>query len=441
MISRRLILHVGLPKTGTTAIQNYLWHHREELADQGITAPADTSGHARNDEGVLQGSAQIDALRHFCRSRDQITAAATDWASIIDALSRSSADQTVVISHESLSHRSHALRPEAFSAIPANIEQFALIYLRQPVEYLSSFALQMLMSRQAEPKKVAQAIRGRLRRYFSGGFRNVLDHFEAQIALRVHSYDDASADIVEDFCAATGIPDLQAERVVRANVKTFGRDTALTLHALREVSVSDTALHKHYWNTKLVPLAREIDDSPREFFTEDTLESIMSVWRKEREHIQDQYEISLKETASICPAPSVLQAGTHFAEALIALAEPRMNAREFDALRRGLDRAVSGYYAPGLSDSALKPAEASRAVTLSGTGEGDRPELAKPKRPGLVRRLARAWWSAAQLAEEPELDSAQLRLAWLAQDNPSTGAAKRLLREMEAAGLNLRKRP
>lgn len=35
----RVILHVGAPKTGTTYLQNVLWHNRETLADNGVLYP------------------------------------------------------------------------------------------------------------------------------------------------------------------------------------------------------------------------------------------------------------------------------------------------------------------------------------------------------------------------------------------------------------------
>ncbi|MQA07706.1 MAG: hypothetical protein GEU98_03965 [Pseudonocardiaceae bacterium] len=37
--SRRIYLHVGLPKTGTTSLQELLWHHRDAVADDGVLYP------------------------------------------------------------------------------------------------------------------------------------------------------------------------------------------------------------------------------------------------------------------------------------------------------------------------------------------------------------------------------------------------------------------
>lgn len=37
--SRRIYLHVGLPKTGTTSLQELMWHHRDALAADGVLYP------------------------------------------------------------------------------------------------------------------------------------------------------------------------------------------------------------------------------------------------------------------------------------------------------------------------------------------------------------------------------------------------------------------
>ena len=38
---RRVLLHVGTPKTGTSFVQDVLWRNREDLAEQGVLYPAD----------------------------------------------------------------------------------------------------------------------------------------------------------------------------------------------------------------------------------------------------------------------------------------------------------------------------------------------------------------------------------------------------------------
>ncbi len=42
-MARRVFLHVGLPKTGTTYLQTLLWDNRDELLRQGVLLPGGSS--------------------------------------------------------------------------------------------------------------------------------------------------------------------------------------------------------------------------------------------------------------------------------------------------------------------------------------------------------------------------------------------------------------
>ena len=41
-MARRVYLHIGLPKTGTTYLQTLMWNNREVLAGQGVLLPGDS---------------------------------------------------------------------------------------------------------------------------------------------------------------------------------------------------------------------------------------------------------------------------------------------------------------------------------------------------------------------------------------------------------------
>ena len=42
-MARRVYVHVGLPKTGTTYLQHMLWESREALAADGVLFPGETT--------------------------------------------------------------------------------------------------------------------------------------------------------------------------------------------------------------------------------------------------------------------------------------------------------------------------------------------------------------------------------------------------------------
>ncbi|MEP7089838.1 MAG: hypothetical protein ABI776_06975 [Nocardioidaceae bacterium] len=100
--SRRVLVHVGAPKTGTSFVQDVLWRNRESLAEQGILYPAD-----RFDEHFL---AALDLLelhwggleRQAVGAWDQLAARVRDWPG------------TAIVSHEILAT---ATRPQVRRAL------------------------------------------------------------------------------------------------------------------------------------------------------------------------------------------------------------------------------------------------------------------------------------------------------------------------------------
>ncbi|MBU2978112.1 glycosyltransferase family 61 protein [Alteromonas sp. C1M14] len=54
-MSKRIIFHIGPPKTGSSAIQHFLHHHRTELASFGILYP----NHTVDENGISSGNARV----------------------------------------------------------------------------------------------------------------------------------------------------------------------------------------------------------------------------------------------------------------------------------------------------------------------------------------------------------------------------------------------
>ncbi|WP_246456391.1 hypothetical protein [Nocardioides mesophilus] len=99
---RRVLVHVGAPKTGTSSVQDVLFRHRHELADEGLLYPAD-----RHDAHFLAaldlmeltwGGLERDAVGAWDRVAEQVRA----WPG------------TSVISHEILAT---ATRPQVARAL------------------------------------------------------------------------------------------------------------------------------------------------------------------------------------------------------------------------------------------------------------------------------------------------------------------------------------
>jgi hypothetical protein len=87
-MARRVWLHVGLPKTGTSFLQGVLWSNKAAVKRQGILVPASMQHHYRASLYV----------RGVWRERPAAEAIAADWEHLLDLVHR--ADGDVLISHE-----------------------------------------------------------------------------------------------------------------------------------------------------------------------------------------------------------------------------------------------------------------------------------------------------------------------------------------------------
>ena len=105
-MARRVYLHIGLPKTGTTYLQTLMWNNHEVLAGQGILLPGDSrrqhlwaSGVVREEPNLERRSPDAPA------SWDRLTAEVNGWAG------------TAVVSHEFFAAASTEQVRRAFSEL------------------------------------------------------------------------------------------------------------------------------------------------------------------------------------------------------------------------------------------------------------------------------------------------------------------------------------
>ncbi len=74
-MARRVFLHVGLPKTGTTYLQTMMWHNRSRLRDQGFLYPGSIRmDHYRAWQDVRLGPRTGRATGAWERLREEIDA-------------------------------------------------------------------------------------------------------------------------------------------------------------------------------------------------------------------------------------------------------------------------------------------------------------------------------------------------------------------------------
>ncbi|MEO0387195.1 MAG: hypothetical protein AAF281_06645 [Pseudomonadota bacterium] len=201
-IFERLILHIGAHKTGTTSIQQSLTGN-PDLAAAGVYMPTDRGrllGHFTQNIGrIYPGLAAQnppDALRGQCTAAFEALAAAAAAPAFDQALF--SCEELLFLPLADIAAMAAKLRPLA-----AQIE--VVYYVRHPKARLPSLLSEMIKSRWATlDTDLAPLIEN-----YAGIFAPWTAAFGAD-ALRVRPFrgPDGTADPVEEFCAAIGVPEL-----------------------------------------------------------------------------------------------------------------------------------------------------------------------------------------------------------------------------------------
>ena len=139
---RRLVLHIGLHKTGTTFVQHHLLHHRAALAAQGMLVPEtgfDTAVAGRR--GALSGHQGL--VRALRQGDDAV------WRAFHDEVSANGA-RTVVLSAENLSFPTEPDRDALVAQLFQRLGTWASIdvvaALRAPHAYVEAFHAEWVAS-------------------------------------------------------------------------------------------------------------------------------------------------------------------------------------------------------------------------------------------------------------------------------------------------------
>lgn len=138
-MARRVLVHIGLPKTATTYLQTILWGHREVLADQGLLLP----GAERRDH--LWSSRVVREDPHLARAPERHR---TAWQRLVDELG--GWPGTGLVSHEffAAASREQAARMVADLA-PATVE--LVVTAREPLGLFTASWQESLKNRHTTP--------------------------------------------------------------------------------------------------------------------------------------------------------------------------------------------------------------------------------------------------------------------------------------------------
>ena len=143
---RQLILHIGMPKAGSTSIQRMLAEHAPQLRERGIDLPVDIHGEV-SPRLKRMFRQQKERRQKATRSASRFLAHSETWRAVASQLRRSQAPQFLV-SNESLLGHPKAGRPEALAAMAADCNRRVRIiaYVRPQCQFLESRYTQWIAS-------------------------------------------------------------------------------------------------------------------------------------------------------------------------------------------------------------------------------------------------------------------------------------------------------
>lgn len=230
----RYVLHVGMGKTGTSAIQSVLAQSSAELQQQGarhlgfnFDMPGLTFRHWDDHQAFFDSPPE---------ERRRLGQAYADY---IDGLARAEGLSSLILSNEAFSGRAEALAPflEPLQKV-ANLR--VLIWARNPVSWLPSAYAQWGVSHKTQPGRVEPFSIGGRRQI--GQYRGILEWGAAMpgvVELRPYL---ENSDIVADFAAAAGITLPPAPQRVYARPEP----AELVLRALYNSRFSEPVLPDRY---------------------------------------------------------------------------------------------------------------------------------------------------------------------------------------------------
>lgn len=167
----RTILHIGMPKTGTTAIQSGLAHARDHLKAAGILFPENPPGcEFRNHNLLAAGFAKYDRLPRQFRNKanytpDTLREKYREFVAHVRDQAVAQQPECMVLSSEVLFRR---ISPADYATIARDIGGFSrairvIAYLRAPADHYASGVQQILKAshiiKTMEPPRYASILR------------------------------------------------------------------------------------------------------------------------------------------------------------------------------------------------------------------------------------------------------------------------------------------
>ncbi|MEO0562213.1 MAG: hypothetical protein AAF125_08865 [Chloroflexota bacterium] len=197
-MSKRLYLHIGLHKTGTTTIQSALYHNRDVLRAMGVIYPE--TGLQVNGKSAAHfhiGWSLMDPPPHF------YDPARGGYIQLMETIRRASA-RTFIVSSEGFSHLTPPDIARLRDAIGQDVQPIIVLYLRNPQTWVPSMWSQEVRNGR-EQRTLSAHIRTRKINNLHTTVGNWASAF-GQENMRVRIYDEVAGEaLVPDFWNAVDL--------------------------------------------------------------------------------------------------------------------------------------------------------------------------------------------------------------------------------------------
>lgn len=232
---REVILHIGMPKTGTTAIQEFLAARRKELLDLGVVYPAVATNHGPFLCRCVEAGADA-RQRERRRVKRRVTVGFEPEVERerLESILRSNPGETVVFSGEILS----ALEEEEVERLRALLEPSGarvrvLLYVREPLAYAASMMQQRLKNGKRLGRRPSCSNADESFRKYAAVFGE--ENVEVRLFDRSRFPDgDVTGDILEAIGLEPGAIPGGTDRDFRSVNRALSHEACLLLDAINE---------------------------------------------------------------------------------------------------------------------------------------------------------------------------------------------------------------
>lgn len=187
---KSIILHVGLPKTATTSIQNYCHHHVIYLQSHGIYYPTMwPSNHAIPIAYISQSHAHIDRISKKHQHQDQVDRVQDSIEAFQNDIQSTDAE-TLLLSSEIISSFDESSLINLYRYLRTFTTTISVImYVRHPVALAESLIPTMLMGSRISRSQIDQQLRIFMCNYTKSKVQR-LQHVFGRDALSIFAYEN-----------------------------------------------------------------------------------------------------------------------------------------------------------------------------------------------------------------------------------------------------------